>query len=74
MNNPPIELSGICYHGGKYDADYWLALTGHDPRNYPNYFWISKSGYVLARAAYHEYAKRYFTMIRNNWHGLGVNA
>lgn len=72
---PPIELSGMIYHGGKYDAGYWLALTGYDPRHYPSYFWVRESGYVVARPAYHEHVKRHNANIRNNWRcGLGVNA
>jgi hypothetical protein len=73
--SPPIELSGMVYHGGKYDADYWLKLTGHDPRNYPEYFHIyPQSGYVTTTKDYRDFCDAYFARARANWYALGVNA
>lgn len=75
MKAPPLELSGMVYHGGKYDADYWLKLTGHDPRDYPQYFYTyPNSGYVTTTKDYRDFCDAYFSSRRANWYALGVNA
>lgn len=72
---PPIKLSGLVYHGGKYDADYWLSLTGHDPRDYPQYFYMyPKSGYVTATQDYRDFCDACFSRTSADWYALGVNA
>jgi hypothetical protein len=71
----PIELSGLCYHGGKYTADYWKNLTGYDPKDYPGYFYVyPKSGYVMAERAYRDFCAAYFSRTRANQYALGIRA
>lgn len=44
-------LSGMAYHGGKYDVDYWIDKTGVDPRDLPEYIGITKSGLCYMKEA-----------------------
>lgn len=68
-----LNLSGIHYHGYKYDCDYWRKTTGVDPRRYaPKYIRITCHGLTASTQLYRDLMDDYRNYNNRNYATLGV--
>lgn len=68
-----MALSGLEFHGFKYDCKQWLAKTGVDPKKYhPEYIHITRYGLVGCTKKYRDLIKSYQDYHYNNMAAIGV--
>lgn len=69
-----LNLSGIHYHGYKYDCEYWMKITGVDPRRYaPKYIRITNHGLTASTQLYRDLMDAYRNYCKCNYATLGVS-
>jgi hypothetical protein len=64
--SPAFHLSGMEFASFKHSPDYWTALTGVDPRHYPQWFTV-RSGTVGCNPEYRAMVANYFRQTQGNF-------
>lgn len=67
-------LAGMRSHGGKFTADQWKAKTGHDPRQFPCWFYVSPvNQFCIMTPEGRQTLDAHNEAVRSNWHALGIS-
>ena len=72
IDHPAWKLAGMTFRNFYYSPDYWIELTGVDPRRWPEWFTV-RNGLIGCTPAFKQAYEAHVANSRTNWMSLGVH-